>query len=102
MIPSRQEAMSIVALEAGIAGTPVLLTDRCGFNQVEKVDGGRVVGASAEDLKTGLLSLLAEPERLPEMGGNLQKMVAQEYTWTSVVEKYLGLYKRIARGAAPV
>ena len=31
VIPSRQEAMSLVVLEAGITGTPVLITDRCGF-----------------------------------------------------------------------
>ena len=38
VIPSRQEAMSIVVLEAGISGTPVLLTDQCGFNVIEKID----------------------------------------------------------------
>lgn len=32
VIPSRQEAMSIVVLEAGSVGTPVLLTDSCGFD----------------------------------------------------------------------
>ncbi|OLB60302.1 MAG: glycosyltransferase, partial [Nitrospirae bacterium 13_2_20CM_2_61_4] len=32
VVPSRQEAMSIVVLEAGISGKPVLLTDQCGFD----------------------------------------------------------------------
>ena len=30
VVPSRQEAMSLVALEAGVVGTPVVLTDQCG------------------------------------------------------------------------
>jgi len=38
-IPSRREAMSIVVLEAGITETPVLITNTCGFNQVEAIGG---------------------------------------------------------------
>ena len=53
-VPSRSEAMSLVALEAGAAGVPVLLTDQCGFDDVGAVDGGAVVPASVSGLAAGL------------------------------------------------
>ena len=45
-LPSRREAMSMVALEAGAHGKPVLLTDQCGFDAVATCGGGAVVEVS--------------------------------------------------------
>lgn len=102
VVPSRQEAMSIVALEAGISGTPVLLTDRCGFDEVAEVGGGRVVAATSEGLRKGLISMLKDPAGLSEMGTNLQRFVGERFTWASAAERYLALYSRILerRGGA--
>jgi glycosyltransferase involved in cell wall biosynthesis len=55
VIPSRQEAMSLVVLEAGITGTPVLLTNRCGFEQLSRINGGLVVEASGSGIENGLV-----------------------------------------------
>ncbi len=95
VVPSRHEAMSIVALEDGITGTPVLITDQCGFDQVARVDGGRVVPASVEGLQTGLVEMLEDPVGLKQMGKNLQQFLREQYTWDSVVREYLALYDRI-------
>ncbi len=102
VVPSRQEAMSIVALEAGAAGTPVLLTDRCGFDEVERASGGRVVSASIEGLRTGLVELLGDPNRLERMGVNLKELVEGRYTWEAAVERYLDLYHDILDGSRSV
>lgn len=98
VIPSRQEAMSIVVLEAGITGTPVLLTDRCGFDVVEDVNGGKVVPATVEGLERGLTELLREPDRLGSMGMNLRKYVDENYTWEKTVNKHIALYNDILDG----
>ena len=94
-IPSRQEAMSIVVLEAGITGTPVLLTDRCGFNVVEDINGGRVVPATVEGLQNGLLSMFAERGNLKAMGINLEKYVIGRFMWESIVGQHINLYRKI-------
>jgi glycosyltransferase involved in cell wall biosynthesis len=90
-VPSRHEAMSLVALEAGVVGTPVLLTDVCGFDEVESVGGGRVVSATAADLAAGLHALLAASDRLPAMGQRLQELVLARFGWPTIVQKYLAL-----------
>ena len=95
VIPSRLEAMSIVVLEAGIVGTPVLLTDRCGFDAVATVGGGRIVAATANDLATGLESMLEIPSLLKTMGVRLQFHVRQNFIWDVILEQLLDLYKQI-------
>lgn len=95
VIPSRQEAMSIVVLEAGICGRPVLLTDRCGFDEIEKINGGRVVPASAEALATGLMTMLGNADSLMTMGRNLEQFVRARFLWNTVVNEYIELYKNL-------
>lgn len=94
-IPSRQEAMSIVVLEAGIMGTPVLLTNRCGFDEVERIRGGKVVNATVEGLQNGLLEILKNPDKLKSMGSNLKKHVIDNYIWEKIIKKYIDLYLQV-------
>ncbi len=80
-IPSRSEAMSLVALEAGAAGLPVLLTDRCGFDEVEAAGGGAVVQATVDSIAAGLESMLSRRDELRAMGSRLRKLVLAQYGW---------------------
>jgi len=95
VVPSRQEAMSIVVLEAGITGKPVLLTNQCGFDEVARINGGRVVQATVEGLKLGLMEMLGDSDRLAAMGKNLQRFVKERFGWTAIVNEYLALYQKI-------
>jgi len=95
VIPSRQEAMSMVVLEAGITGTPVLITDQCGFNDVSVVNGGIVVPTSVEGIQKVLIEILKDAEKRRSMGRNLKKYVEDNFTWKIAMEKYLQLYRMI-------
>ncbi|MBT4936919.1 glycosyltransferase [Candidatus Peregrinibacteria bacterium] len=94
-IPSRSEAMSIVVLESGLVGTPVLLTDQCGLNELEDLKCGKVVAAEVNDLAKGLQYLIKNEEKLPEMGKNLEAFVRNNYAWDSIVEQYIHHYKKL-------
>jgi len=95
IIPSRQEAMSIVVLEAGITKTPVLITDRCGFNDVADIDGGMVVKATVESLGKGLVEVLKDLSVLKNKGRNLYKYTYDNFIWDKVVDNYINLYQQI-------
>jgi glycosyltransferase involved in cell wall biosynthesis len=99
-VPSRREAMSIVALEAGINGTPVLLTDQCGFDEVARIGGGLVAPATVEGIQEGLRALLGNPPGLRGMGERLRAYVFENYLWDNMVYKYISLYERILAGSA--
>lgn len=94
-IPSRQEAMSIVALEAGITGTPVLLTDVCGFEQIEAIGGGLIVEPSADSIGAGLKVLIEGRKELPQKGSLLKDYVAANYTWDSIIGKYISMFNDV-------
>jgi glycosyltransferase involved in cell wall biosynthesis len=95
VIPSRREAMSIVVLEAGISGTPVLMTDQCGFNEIAETGGGMVVPASVEGLESGLLEMLGNRSDLKMRGRNLKEFVSRHFLWDSIIDKYVQLYKSL-------
>ncbi len=83
-IPSRHEAMSIVVLEAGVVSVPVLLTDQCGFDQVEKMAGGIIVEASAPSLAGGIHELFRRRQDLEQMGQHLNRLVTDDYSWDRI------------------
>jgi glycosyltransferase involved in cell wall biosynthesis len=94
-IPSRQEAMSIVVLEAGVSGTPVLLTDQCGFNQLSDVGAGWVVPATVEGLRGGLMSILSDSEDIAKVAKLIHEFTVGEYLWSAIVQRYWSLYRKL-------
>lgn len=99
VVPSRQEAMSIVAIEAGICGVPVLLTDQCGFGEICSVDARLEVPASAAGIADGLTRLLAEPGVLETLSPAWSRFVYRKYAWTSLAPEYIKLYQNILAGS---
>jgi glycosyltransferase involved in cell wall biosynthesis len=100
-VPSRQEAMSIVALEAGTYAKPVLLTDRCGFDDVERAGGGRVVPATVQSIERALEQMAADPAGLARMGERLRAHVQDHYTWERAARRHAALFRQVARQAEP-
>lgn len=95
VVPSRQEAMSIVALEAGICGTPVLLTDQCGFSEIKSIHPALETSADVAGIANGITQLINEPDLLAHLAIAFQDFIADRYTWNSIVAGYLQLYKAI-------
>ena len=85
--------MSIVVLEAGISGTPVLLTDKCGFHTADAVEGIWTVSATVDGIQQGLLSILSHPNRsLKEKGNALKAFIKEKYAWKALISQYIDLY----------
>jgi glycosyltransferase involved in cell wall biosynthesis len=97
VVPSRQEAMSIVALEAGACGTPVLLTNQCGFNEIKKIDKRLEVPATIDAIANGLISLLADPMVLEDINTAWKFFVMNNYEWKKIAPRYLCYYSQILR-----
>ena len=95
VIPSRQEAMSLVALEAGACGKPVLMTDRCGFDEAVACGGARSVPPEAPAIARALTAMMASGQ-LATIGAALRAQVLAQYTWQAAVERYRAIFERIA------
>jgi glycosyltransferase involved in cell wall biosynthesis len=95
VIPSRMEAMSIVVLEGGAAGLPVLITDQCGFDMVEEIGGGRVVKAEASAIAEGLDAMLTDVSNLPNAGQRLRNLVHRDFTWDAAASRLSVLFATV-------
>ncbi len=95
VVPSRHEAMSIVAVEGGVCGIPVLMTNQCGFDELAEIDPGLVVPATAEGLAHGLRMALADRQQLMEWGRRWEKMVRERYLWTDITLKLRDYLQKI-------
>ena len=95
VVPSRQEAMSIVALEAGICGTPVLLSDQCGFESLAEEGGGKITSIDIEHMAESVETLLEDRAALAQMGSRAKKYVSENFSWSIAAKSHLELYKKI-------
>ena len=92
--------MSIVVLEAGAVGTPVLVTDQCGLDELEQVGGGFVVPASVDGLERGLKNALSDLERLKSVGAMLQRYTREKFDWDRIAQRYVQLYGEMLASSA--
>lgn len=88
VVPSRLEAMSIVAVEAGICGLPVLMTDQCGLNDIREIEPRLIVPANAEALARALCLALEDPDRCRSWGLDWKAIVRERFLWTNVGRQF--------------
>ena len=97
VIPSRNEAMSMVALESSSLGTPFLATKNCGLDDFKKNSSGFICEGDYKSISINLDILLKNPEYLKIIGENSLKYVLKNYRWESIIEKmsfYLDKFKK--------
>ena len=97
------ESFGIVLVEAMSAGAPVVASDLTAFRRV--LDEGRLgVLVRSEDpaaLATGILDLLADPERAAAMAARACVAV-RRYDWSRVATQILDVYETVRLGADQV
>ncbi len=96
VVPSRQEAMSIVAVEAGICGTPVLLTDQCGLQEIREISEVLEIPATSNAIAESLKVLLADEVSLRSIGLSWKDFVQKKYRWGKIIHMYLECFKKVA------
>ncbi len=68
VLPSRNESFGMVAAEAAAAGTPVVLTDRCGVAALLGERAALIVPPEVERLREAIARVLADPELRARLG----------------------------------
>jgi glycosyltransferase involved in cell wall biosynthesis len=101
VVPSRYESLSLVALEAWAAGTPVVALDesRVLSGHLERSGGGWLY-RDAAGFDRALGELLASPEERRRRGLAGRAYVAERYTWERTVAVYGEFLERICALAA--
>ena len=95
VIPSRQEAMSIVILESALTGTPVMMTNTCGLNEMTGKHGAHEVSPDSKSIAEGLNLLLSDKKGLDLRGLLLKEYIEVNFSWNVLVKRYLEVYKKL-------
>jgi len=95
VIPSVNEGMSNVLLEAMASGIPALGHTACGNEEVieDSINGYLRDIGSVESLRAALAAILASPDPLAAMGRAARQTVETRYSLAAMVAGYRSLYR---------
>jgi glycosyltransferase involved in cell wall biosynthesis len=97
LMPSRQESLPLVALEAALMERPVLAACVGGLPEVvtHEQTGLLVKPEDSRGLAEAVTYLLHRPELATRMGQNARRWAAQKFDWQTHVDGYDALYKKL-------
>ncbi len=99
VFPSRYEPFGIVALEAMLAGTPVVVSQVGGLQEVveDGVSGWHCAPGRADALAETLLAVLSQPQEAARRAAHAQSLVRERYSWQNIAQQTLHVYKTICQ-----
>jgi glycogen(starch) synthase len=99
VVPSREEAFGIVALEAALMARPVVATRVGGLPEVvvHGQTGLLVEKDDAKALGEAVAWLLAHPETAMRMGNTARQRAIRKFRLDQSVDAYLELYQRLIK-----
>ncbi|EKE25801.1 MAG: glycosyl transferase group 1 protein [uncultured bacterium] len=96
VLPSLNEGMSNVMLEALASGLPLVATDTGGTRELlsDEVNGFIVRMRDADDLEEKIEKLIIKPDLQQKMGQESRNL-AEKLSWSNVAAEYEDLYQKI-------
>ena len=97
VMPSRREALPLVALEAASMARPVVATRVGGLPEVvaHEQTGLLVAPEDSDALAEAIAFLLEHPETARRMGQAARRRAEEVFSWTRCVDAYETLYRRL-------
>lgn len=91
------EGFGIVALEAAVAGLPVLASDLEGIKDaiVNNKNGILVKSQNAESFRKKIVELLSDDDYCNKLGEKFSKYTKESYNWKKISAKYMSEFKNV-------
>lgn len=102
VMPSRQEGLGLVAVEAQLCGTPVIAYADGGLVDVVRPEHGGTLVPTGDTraLSTAMAQLLADPTRQQTAGHDARAFMQERFTPAAAAARYRQLYERARAGDA--
>lgn len=96
VFPSTYEPFGIVAIEAMLSGTPVVVSDIGGLNEIVEhgVNGMKAYAGNPNSLADSILALLFDYKLADEVVKNAKSKVKTEYNWTKITQNTHFVYQK--------
>ena len=98
VFPSKVEALGLIAQEAMTCGTPIITYRETGTATIVK-DGinGMTISSFQNNLRDSIFELTCDDEKLQIWSKNAAKYAKDNWSYSSVVQNYLKLYKSLTK-----
>lgn len=94
VLPSIEEGLGVVLLEALACGTPVVASRVGGIPDIVTPAVGRLVApGDPGQLAEAVCALLGDPPAWAEMSGRARERVVAEYDWERIAGRHIALYR---------
>lgn len=102
VLPSLNEALPMVVLEAWSYGLPVAMTEACHLPIGYETGSAQAIATDPENMSYGLQSFLemSDGERIA-MGARGRQLVHGRFVWSKIAEDMSGVYHWLAGSGAP-
>ena len=96
VFPSTYEPFGIVALEAMLSGTPVVVSDIGGLNEIVEhgVDGMKSYAGNPNSLADSILALLYNPQLADSVVKKAKAKVKNEFNWAKIAQDTHFIYQK--------
>ena len=97
VLPSRNEATSLTALESMACATPVVASSVGGLVQIisNEDDGILIEPENSETLANAIVNLANDERRIKQLGDSARKKVVESWSWATVAEQTAEVYSRV-------
>lgn len=98
LLPSKSENFGMSIVEALSYGVPVLTTEETPWGALKKINAGKIIKFSQENLTSSLKELTSmRNEELKTMGDNGRKFLMENYDIKKIILDYINFYKEVLR-----
>lgn len=96
VFPSTYEPFGIVALESMLSGTPTVVSDVGGLNEIidHGIDGMKSYAGNSNSIADSVLSLLFNPQLCDNISKNAKNKVKLQYSWNKISQDTHYVYER--------
>jgi len=98
VLPCRADTFPFVIVEACLAGTPMVITDRCEMAHLVRDRVADVVPFDADAFAHAMRTLLTDRERCERYRANSGALLAETFSIGAVVDRLEALYARVIAG----
>ncbi len=96
VFPSTYEPFGVVALEGMLSGTPVVVSDVGGLNEIvdHRVNGMKSYAGNPNSIADSILELLYNPGLCAEISKNAKAKVKSQYNWNKIAQDTHFIYQK--------